>query len=207
MNYDLIRLMKVSRCFSCEYPESKRSVVGKDYDEFIHGEIYGEIVSISEWIHLWNPPAEVKKNDLFSKGPGGSRSIKACDFPKSLPLHEYLNMAHRERGSIAFHLKGERWSDLVSIVAKSNGFGVSGSKNAVVTAHSPSSLKWARQTADSGDFAVMVGRQTGPHYIDVFMPIRDATRFLNDCILKRKAESLYSTFWPTEAYDEVFDEW
>lgn len=207
MNYDLIQLMMATGCFSCGYPLKNWSIVGKDYDEFIHGEIYGGIVSISESILFWNPPAEVMESDRFMKGPGGCRSIKACDFPASLPLHEYLNLSHRERGSIAFHVKGERWADLVSIVAKSDRFGVMGSKNAVVTNHSPASWKWAQQVGDPGDFALMVGRQTGPESLDVFMRIRDVTRFLNDCIAKRKAEGLYSSFWPTEPYDEVFDEW
>ena len=207
MNYDLIMQLQAVGCFSCEYPSRQRSVQRKDYDEFIHGEIYGGIVSISESIHLWNAPAEVKGNCSFAKGAGGHWSIQACDFPKSLPLHEYLNMDRRERGSIAFHVKGERWSDLVSIIAKSNGFGMPPSRNAIVTAHSPASWEWARQIADSGDFAIMVGRQTGPHSIDFFMRIRQATRFLNDCIAKRKAEGVYSSFWPTELYDEVFDKW
>ncbi len=207
MNYDLIQLMMATGCFSCGYPSKNWSIVGKDYDEFIHGEIYGGIISISESIHFWNPPAEVMGNDLFTKGPGGYRSIRACDSPESLPLHEYLNLCHRERGSIAFHVKGERWEELVSIIAKSNQFGVMASKNSVITDHSPASWKWARQVGDSGDFALMVGRLTGPESLDVFMRIRDATRFLNDCIMKRKAEGVYSSFWPTELYDEVFDEW
>ncbi|RYD20220.1 MAG: hypothetical protein EOP88_15925 [Verrucomicrobiaceae bacterium] len=205
MNYDLIQQMTATGCFLCDYPLTRWSVAGKDHDEFIHGEIYGGIVSISESIHFWNPPAEVMGNDRFTKGPGGYRSIRACDFPEALPLHEYLNLCQRERGSIAFHVKGERWEDLVSIIAKSDRSGVMGSKNAVVRNHSPASWKWARQVGDSGDFALMVGRQTGAGSLDVFMRVREATRFLNDCIAKRKAEGRYSSFWPTEPYDEIYE--
>lgn len=200
MNNSIYELIKSVGCFTCGYNLKNFSITGDDYDKFLHGEIYNSIKLISDIICFWSPPDEIKHNKIFKKASNNFYAVKSSEIPIDFPLHKYINLGHGKRGSIAFHICQSRWTNLVSVISTSNSFGVPSSKTSIINDHSLSSWKWARNVSNSGDFAVMVDRQSGPENIDVFMPVGSEVHFVNECILERKEKSVYSSLWPTELF-------
>lgn len=198
MENNLIKIISSTGCFTCGYELKNFSITQNDFDDYIHGEIYKNIIEIATAVYLWSPPSDLKNHPNIHKISRNLYRLSSRDFLCDTKHHTYLNMLEGKRGSIAFLIDNSKWIDLVKIVSKSKLFGIPSSKTAVINEHGISSWKWAINQAALGNKVIMVGRQSGPENIDVFLPIRLMAKFMIDCIHERESKSFISSMWPTD---------
>jgi|688.fasta_scaffold626975_2 hypothetical protein len=160
-------------CFNCGYKLNGFSITGADFDPFLHGMIYSRIISISSAVRVWRLPERFKEYENFGRFHEISKSCHEIISPKAEDL-DYLvpiiNLKSRERGSIAFEIDKNYYSEFIKIAAEAGYLSVSNSKTQVISNHSKSSYVWALECSKMGQIIVMVGVQTGPKYLDVFSP-------------------------------------
>lgn len=171
---DYINNVLGEKCFFAQFLGGSSSVTGTDFHPILHGEVYKKLSEISSEIVLWGLNESHKKDLMTTYSDHASiRNSKVIltdvdDFSERFSY--ILNLAMGVRGSIGFVVAGDKSNLLIEVLIHCDYIGFMSSLNQTISSHSRASVNWAIDESNNGRCVCMVGRFSGPKYIDFFLP-------------------------------------